>query len=104
VSRRSFIISRQHQNSTEIRPLKAALLHADTDRQTNGQNEAFRSYASASNYSELYVNVQFEPHIKDGMLPLENQSINAEEGNNGCLKITRNTKTWFAKYIELSKY
>ena len=84
--------SRQHQNSTEIRPVKAALLHADTHQQKNGQNKAFRYNSNAFNYSELYVKVQFVPHTKHGMLPLENQSINNEQGNNGCLKITRNKK------------
>ena len=71
-------------------------------RQTNRQNEAFCDYANASNYSTLYVKAQFVPHRKHGLLPLENQSINAEQGNNGCLKITWNTNTWFAKNTELS--
>jgi len=81
VSRQNFIIVAHIKISTELSPLKAALPHADTDRQTNGQNEAFRSYASAPNYSELYGKVQFVPHIQHGMLPLEK--------NNGLINVTQ---------------
>jgi hypothetical protein len=102
ISRQIFIKSRQQQNSVKILPMKAALPHADTEGQTNEQNEAFRYYAKASNYSKLYAKVQFAPHRNHGMLPLENQQISAEQGYNGCLKITRNTNTVCEKYRAFS--